>query len=177
MLARGKATQADFTNVYNPSQGVIIANFNYGSAYQIEEFGLTGKHPDIVPPPLKQWSDVVFLEYQAECQAQGKDMKNLKYIFHIIAQNPDTEYVIEQILGEGNEPPDWSERKIYSTDSDEGKAILATPNGNGAAWFLVQHQLQLGRKKVKDVSVFKETLSGDQYNGPCFVFEIEDLVS
>ncbi|KAK4546125.1 hypothetical protein LTR36_002262 [Oleoguttula mirabilis] len=177
------ATHGDYTNVYNPRQGVIIANFNFGPAHQIgEEPDLKEQHPDIVPPPLKQWSDVAFLEYQAECQAQNHDMKNLKYIFRYGCQNYDTSYVVDAIFDPDQANPDnveqaplWSQRKVYTLDTEQGKALLGTPNGNGIAWFLIQHRQQLGQKRVKSVSIFRENeREGVTYTGPCLLFEIEE---
>ncbi|KAK5122394.1 hypothetical protein LTR85_003978 [Meristemomyces frigidus] len=177
------ATQADYTNVYNPRQGAIIANFNYGPLIQIQRNGLAEEHPDITAPPLKQWSDVVFLEYQSECQAQGQPIDRLQYFFRYQTQDPRTEYVVDACLDPAQDRPDeydeapaFGSRRVYTMDTEEGKALLASPNGSGVAWFLIQHRQQLGHKRVRSVSVFREDVrEGVPYAGPTLLFEIEDV--
>ncbi|KAF2832660.1 hypothetical protein CC86DRAFT_401412 [Ophiobolus disseminans] len=41
-------------------------------------------------------------------------------------------------------------------DTDEGKAILSSPNGAGVAYLLFTHKRQLGRKTMSKVTVFAD---------------------
>lgn len=54
----------------------------------------------------------------------------------------------------------------FSTDTDQGKALLGTAHGYGVAWFLINHQDKLGRKMVTAVTVFRTTdsVTGEFYN-------------
>lgn len=45
-------------------------------------------------------------------------------------------------------------------ESDEGKALLLTPNGVGLAYMLIQHKPELGVKVPTHVRVFKTTNKG-----------------
>lgn len=177
------ATEAVYTNVFNPRQGVLIASFNYGPQHEIAEFlELRLEHPDIVPPPLKQWSDVAFIEYSTQCTAQNQDVRKIQYIFQVVCQSEKTREVVQTILYPDShsstpvEAPEWADRRVFSMDQDEGKAILATPNGNGVAWFLISHKAQLGQKRVKSVTVFRDiSASDDDHSGPDLIFEIENV--
>jgi hypothetical protein len=44
--------------------------------------------------------------------------------------------------------------ETFDMDSEQGKAILGTPNGAGVAWLLIQRKRELGHATVKDVTVF-----------------------
>jgi len=61
-------------------------------------------------------------------------------------------------------------------DSEEGKAILGTPNGAGVAWLLIQRKQELGHRTIKDVTVFwaeyEENNPGDC---PSLLFRIEEI--
>jgi len=58
-------------------------------------------------------------------------------------------------------PPLWPGRKEYSMNTNEGKAILGSPNGRGVALLLIQHKAQLGeRTTIEKVAVFGEGEDG-----------------
>jgi hypothetical protein len=42
----------------------------------------------------------------------------------------------------------------YEASSDEGQALLRSPNGLGVAMLLIQHKKQLGHKTVEKIMVF-----------------------
>lgn len=41
-------------------------------------------------------------------------------------------------------------------DTDEGKALLATANGAGVAWFLITHKAKFGTKTIDQITVFQQ---------------------
>jgi hypothetical protein len=97
---------------------------------------------------------VTFLTWARFAQ-NPKELRNLKYFFrnHII--NDDTKNIINEALRRtGQSLSEWPGVE-FSMTSDEGKAILGTPNGGGVAWFLVDHKKELGVKTVESVTVFK----------------------
>ena len=47
--------------------------------------------------------------------------------------------------------------QTFDADSDQGKALIGTPHGNGVGWLMWQHQDQLGKKTFDKVTVFKTT--------------------
>lgn len=74
-------------------------------------------------------------------------------------------------------PPNWPGVDFWM-DTDAGKAILGSPNGNGVGWLLAQHHAQLGRKAISRVTVFDTQYSG-QPRGfglvkPHMIFHLED---
>ena len=121
----------------------------------------------------------MFLEYQDEAQKQGHDITKLQYVYRSVAQNKETKRVVKSILRsvgiESGRPHAWPGRN-FGMDTDEGKAILATPNGVGVAWLLFQHKEQFGRKTIKSVDVFLDNEPPPkEYKGPCLRFNLEDV--
>ena len=55
-------------------------------------------------------------------------------------------------------------------ETEEGKALLGTPNGSGIAWLLAQHRKQLGDKAVKKVQLWYSITSA-----PNLLFHIKDV--
>lgn len=43
----------------------------------------------------------------------------------------------------------------YEASSDEGMALLGTPNGIGVSYLLIQHKEYLGHKTVESITVFE----------------------
>jgi hypothetical protein len=56
-------------------------------------------------------------------------------------------------LGKHGQTPKWPGIEL-KPDSDEFKAVLSTPNGNGAAWLLTQHKPQFGLKMIDKMTIF-----------------------
>ena len=58
----------------------------------------------------------------------------------------------------------------FEVESEEGRAILGTPNGSGVAWMLGQHKGQFAGKRVERVTVFYAKKKGDLYRWPSLLF-------
>lgn len=71
----------------------------------------------------------------------------LKSVFKLKKEN-DRDELEEKI-------PLEAKAKVFSMNTDEGKALLGTPNGKGVAWLLINHKAQLGMKQIKEVKVWK----------------------
>ena len=74
--------------------------------------------------------------------------------------NPDSRRLIQIALKRTGHLDEWDGRPpldpvTYPIESDEGLAILASPNGQGPAWFLAQHKEQLGRLRIESVMGFR----------------------
>jgi hypothetical protein len=104
------------------------------------------------PAPYKL-SDVYFLQWQKLAGGSNK-IKNLKYFIRKDVQNRDTLKIIDEATG--NVAKEWP-GTTFSMESDEGKALLRTPNGVGLAYMLIQHKPELGVKVPTQVRVFKTT--------------------
>lgn len=139
-----KATGAIFSAVINVDAGFIVAWSSYGPRYS----GARLTPPMTVLPNLKAWHDIAFLMWKGEAAAAS----NLKYIFQANIANGESANVIARALkldvpfSEDKHCPDmpWDKKKEFGMDSDEGKAILASPNGRGAALLLGTHKSTFG---------------------------------
>ncbi|KAK5132248.1 hypothetical protein LTR08_009236 [Meristemomyces frigidus] len=164
----GGPTDADFSEIYNPTGGAIIRKYNYSPVAMIAMEEL-----DMPPPPLKQWSDVAFLEYREQARAQNKDVKLLRYIFSDNVQNELAEWMVARILEPDTEDwrsvkgPPWERKRVFGMEEPAAQALLASPHGNGLVWMLVQRRAELGWKRVKSVTLWQDQM------GPSFVFELE----
>lgn len=108
-------------------------------------------------PDLKRWSDVAYMVWAAECLKKSEPVSNLRYIFSSPVENAESQGNIARAMKTTMKSPLWPGRKEYSMDRDEGKAILASPNGRGAALLLIQHKVQLGERiTIEKAAVFRE---------------------
>ncbi|BCS25712.1 uncharacterized protein APUU_50423S [Aspergillus puulaauensis] len=107
------------------------------------------KHDPV--PELFRLSDVYFLEWQRQA-ANSRKIRGLKYFlrFHII--NKDTRRIIKEATGHNVKT--WP-GDMFGIETDEAKALLATPNGIGVAYFLINHKPELGVKTVEKVQVWR----------------------
>jgi hypothetical protein len=120
-------------------------------------------------PDLLQLSDVAFLEWQNQQKTDpgGKPGIPPKWIGRVTIENIDTLDLIDQTIlnlqGQGPSPdhsgldiPAWP--GITLTPADDGfKALLSSPNGVAAAWFLIQHKDYFGVKEVVRIIVYEES--------------------
>lgn len=136
-------TYGNYYNTYNAKDGVILANRNFSPADQ---------SPAAQLPNLQKWSDVVWYFWEMSCQEENVGVGNLNYIFRVQIVNDNTNFIVSKALGSTS--VDVWPGKEFSMDMDQGKALLGTPNGGGVAWFLINHQAQMGTKTIKSVNVF-----------------------
>jgi hypothetical protein len=61
---------------------------------------------------------------------------------------------------------------IFDIESEEGRAILGTPNGSGVAWMLIQHSKALGERAIEKVTIFHAPKKGDLFRWPSLLFWI-----
>lgn len=161
------ATQGKYQCVYNPK--AIIASVSESPDHKGYDEDITGD--DVIP--LKHWSDVVFLRWQLFCRGNAWRMRNLKYIIQTDIDNRKTEDIVFTAINKSGLPlqewpwRDWRQYPNQGTatfhfGSDQFRAILASPNGAGAAHFLFQHKEALGNLVITAVSCFY--LQGHAYN-------------
>jgi hypothetical protein len=151
--AMASATDAEFKNVMDYENGLLIAWANHSPDY------LVGSSGGAVPE-LKHWSDMAYLQW---CDPKVSRCENseLKYVLRHEIQNKGTLAIMRRIEDEyrrvnGMEDgwkPVWPGITLEA-DSAESKALLGTPNGHGVAWLLIQHKRQLGHMAVGKITVF-----------------------
>lgn len=61
---------------------------------------------------------------------------------------------------------------VFKMDTEQGKALLSSPNGAGFVQFLIQRRAEVGLKRIFSVAVFRSITS---YQSSCMVFVVEDL--
>lgn len=137
-----RATNSDYTNFY--SSEIIIAMNNWGPS-----------STDFVGPPprLRQLSDMWFLAYSNLMTAQNKPLDGLKGVWRHHIVNEETRALIFKALKtRDGDQAKWP-AVDFQPDSDDFAALLASPNGRGVAWLLINHK-QLGRKTFDHVRVW-----------------------
>lgn len=102
---------------------------------------------------LRQLSDMWFLAYSNLMTTQNKPLDGLKGVWRHHIVNEETRALIFKALKtrDGNQAK-WP-GVDFQPDSDDFAALLASPNGRGVAWLLINHK-QLGRKTSDHVRVW-----------------------
>ncbi|KAL4799250.1 hypothetical protein BDV19DRAFT_385500 [Aspergillus venezuelensis] len=145
-------TQGYYKGIMSVDRGFISAEDNESPAH--------GGGPR---PSLYRMSDVYFLEWQRQAGNSNK-IKKLRYFLRFHIENTDTLPIIEQITRNGAPLKEWpgTEYTIYKKQangdydgSDEGKALLRTPNGVGVAHFLLTNKKVLGMRVPESVRLWK----------------------
>lgn len=150
-----------YQNIYNVPAGFILADQNFSPAFESPEFPAKGQ----AYPKLQQWSDVTFLEWQNQAASNVGGLKN---ILRSNIINLDTRNMMDTAL-QMMTPPQaigfWGSQVTFEMTSDQGKALLGTPNGGGVAWILINHKAQLGIKTISSVTIWKTTEIAQLENG------------
>ena len=107
--------------------------------------------PVTTVPALKTWSDISYLQW-----SHLPSPAPINYIIKSPCENSDTQAIVARALkNTGGTLETWP-GTTFSMTSDEGKAILGSPNGFGAGYLLVQHKSQLGNRVVEKVQVWMD---------------------
>ncbi|GFF94221.1 hypothetical protein IFM53868_07470 [Aspergillus udagawae] len=159
------ASDGNYANVYYPSSGLLVADENYSPEKTKPEYKKQGT-PYV---KLKQWSDVVFLNWQQECSAAGTSVSGLKAVIRFSIANTDAGNIIAQVTG-GQTIGGYKNPMVFKPGESNYNALLGTPNGSGVAWLLINHKAQMGVKTIASISLFrsKEPLGGDPVTNMAF---------
>jgi len=110
-------------------------------------------------PPLKQWSDAIFLIYKDFCGGDPAKMKRLKgclrhNVVNIRAREVLHEYMDKHGDLQDGKPKPWPGTE-YKLDVDDGfNVALGVPNGKGVAYLLATHREALGWKEIYMIRIF-----------------------
>ncbi|KAL8692145.1 MAG: hypothetical protein Q9218_002764 [Villophora microphyllina] len=167
----GQRTPSDggsFLEIYNVAGGALIAIDNTSPAYcanldpvtfQPVANPKTGLALKAVIPVLNSWTDVFWAIWVET--AGPVNAANLQYIIRVNVVNPITKAIIEKVNGiQGDKVTDmldlpWPGR-TFSTNKDNGKALLGTPHGVGTTWLSVMGRGTLGPRAAPACTVFTE---------------------
>jgi hypothetical protein len=123
-------------------------------------------------PAIRSVSDIAWAFWNRAHGTQGLD--NIKYLFVVMIINKETNQHVKRALGTLSSPrdePDGWPGHDFNMDTNEGKALLGSPVGRWAGYFLIQHKRQLGGNKyISNVRVFKSEKEG---SWPYFLFFVE----
>ena len=107
-------------------------------------------------PKLCHWSDVAYLKWLHATRDQSPTPV-LRLVIRTGVVNDVTEKVVQHVVAK-LPPGDYRRGRhdleyTFAADSDEGLAILGTPNGVGTAYLLAQHRDGLGHRVVDKIEV------------------------
>jgi len=97
----------------------------------------------------------------------------LNYVFRVQIQNAATSLVLNNIISKHTTfTYEMWPGITFGMDTEEGKAILGTPNGCGVAWMLIQHSKAFGKKNIEKVTLFHAAKKDDLFRWPTLLFWI-----
>jgi len=77
-----------------------------------------------------------------------------------ISNDKTNEIIARCLRNAGRELQEWP-GVSFTTDSEEGHALLGSPNGATFAFFLMQHKAQLGHKTITRITVLRPETDDD----------------
>ena len=109
---------------------------------------------------------MTFLIYKELAKRQNIPLSNLQTIIRDSITNTDTLDIIDDVCSRlGNKKPKLCPPELpgllYDVNSDEGKALLGTPNARGAGWLLAQHRAAFPDKTVTSLRIFGFVMDAD----------------
>ncbi|GIC85867.1 uncharacterized protein Aud_001707 [Aspergillus udagawae] len=116
-----------YAYVYCPSNGLLIADENCSPEAISKHF----KEQGLPYVKLKQWSDVVFLNWQQECSAAGTSLSGLQAVIRLHCEHRRGD-VIAQVTG-GQTIGGYKNPIVFEPGESNFNALLGTPNGSGVA--------------------------------------------
>jgi hypothetical protein len=126
-------------------------------------------------PHIRSFSDISWAFWN---RPAAGNIQHLKYFFVAMIVNTETDRHIRQALQTltpAKEDAEGWPGAEFSMVTDAGKALLGSPVGRWAGYFLMQHKRQLGGNKfISKVRVFKSEKAGSL---PYFLFYVEGPAS
>jgi len=124
-------------------------------------------------PAIRSVSDIAWAFWN-RVHTDAESLQNIKYLFVTMIINKETNQHVKRALGTLSPPKEDAEGwpgHDFSLETDAGKALLGSPVGRWAGYFLMQHKRQLGGNKyISKVRVFKSEKEG---SWPYFLFYVD----
>ncbi|KAL9019871.1 MAG: hypothetical protein Q9180_008669, partial [Flavoplaca navasiana] len=147
-----QATKSEYRAYYLPFHGTILITTAYGPTYWVKKRGVPDNEIQQHIPKLHQLSDAVWEVWKAVTDQP----QTLRFLARDGIRNritiPLLDYLFKRDRNSLEVP--WDRRLTFGLDSDEGKALLATPHGIAVAWLLIHHHEKLGSRDPR-VSIFQ----------------------
>ncbi|KAL8826158.1 MAG: hypothetical protein Q9170_007510 [Blastenia crenularia] len=105
-------------------------------------------------PPLSRLSDMMWTMWKLTCGEKHKNPGDLRWIARNRITNADTVGIMTEIFTRGTtKQPVRFPGLTFGMDTEEGLALLGTPNGVTVAWLLLDRTKELG-KRMPVVTIF-----------------------
>ncbi|KAI4246623.1 MAG: hypothetical protein L6R42_009855 [Xanthoria sp. 1 TBL-2021] len=129
----------------------IITTVAYSPSSLLADYGIKPQDIPTRLPAVHRASDVLWLVWQSYQPHPSK----FRYFAVERTVNTVTEPLMDEIFQarRGTVDVPWSKRLTFDLSSEEGKALLASPNGVAVVWILMNRAEVLGRRWVR-VSIF-----------------------
>jgi hypothetical protein len=115
--------------------------------------GSKQKPPITVLPRLRGWSDIAWLQW---VEIAGENAKNLRYVLRSPVAKTEAQWLINRAFQLSSKELKTWPGVDFDMATDEGKALLSSPNGAGVAYLLSTHKRHLGRRTISKVTVFAD---------------------
>ncbi|KAL8888399.1 MAG: hypothetical protein Q9215_004157 [Flavoplaca cf. flavocitrina] len=142
-----QATKSEYRAYYLPFHGTILT-----ITYWVKKRGVPDNEIQQHIPKLHQLSDAAWEVWKAVTDQP----QTLRFLARDGIRNritiPLLDYLFKRDRNSLEIP--WDLRLTFRLDSDEGKALLATPHGIAVAWLLIHHHEKLGSRDPR-VSIFQ----------------------
>lgn len=174
MLTLLQATQAHFEFGINPTGGAIFGFFLDSALYAASRTWYGNRKPanPAELPKLRAFSDVLWGYWNRN----NADIKNIRYFFMLGISNDESNQLIATCLQNAGKRLDEWPGAEFDTSTDEGHALVGSPNGAAFAYFLMQHKKELGLKTITHVTVFRaETDDDSAFVDPHLMFRVGDV--
>ncbi|KAI4640738.1 hypothetical protein J4E93_008329 [Alternaria ventricosa] len=167
-----RATGAQFNIGANSQAGAIYGNELFSPARNARNLWFEDPHADALPA-IRSVSDMAWAVWN-RVHTNPREFQNIRYLFVMQIMNPETRQHVKRARRtlsppKGEVPDPWPGTD-FSMETDAGKALLGSPVGRWAGYFLMQHKRRLGGNKViSKVRVFKGL---EDENWPYFLFYV-----
>ncbi|KAF1841088.1 uncharacterized protein K460DRAFT_410480 [Cucurbitaria berberidis CBS 394.84] len=164
-----RITAAEYNIGINGKQGGVIAFKRYGPAQRAKI--LEPPVPEDQFPPLKSSSDIIWALWEKHVlpNAELKDKGNINFFMSLSIENKDTNQILKRALNQANSDLTRAGR-TFDMSTEEGRAILGSPNAIAFAYFLIQHKAELGNKIIDAVHAMECETS---HQSPCLFFTVK----
>ncbi|KAL8688947.1 MAG: hypothetical protein Q9224_004761 [Gallowayella concinna] len=151
-----------YYSYYVPSISAVIVKTMFSPANILtklltsagEEVPSSQMIKDHLVPPLSRWSDVTWVLYSDLARkSSGEQLGKLQYLAHDMVTNGDTKVVMIYIMRKHQKNVGRLQMPFpgleFDIETEEGQALLGTPNGVGTAWMMHDRARELGKRGLK----------------------------
>ncbi len=141
----------DMDTTHNTNKKNNYHNFIYFPTGKIvADWNKSGKNPK---PPAN--SELLWYQYSQalehyRAKYANDAQTNIAEITRESITNKETKKIIWMVFDN-----DVQDEKTVTPDSDDGKALLGSPNGKSSVWLLVDHLEELGNKNIQSIKLDK----------------------